>query len=115
MSVFTSLLNHTFVVSRKVRLADGQGGYPFEHTSIDAQNGRLRPASSSEKEAAMREGREITHVLYTLAGANIQRGDQVTANGLTVDVLAIRNPSQANEHWEIDCKETQLETPEAVS
>jgi len=115
MSVFTSLLNQTYTVSRRVRVSDGQGGWEIFYEEIGAVEGRLRPASGSEKEVAAQERREISHVLYVVADEDIERGDQVEGAGLVVEVLGIREPSQAGHHWEIDCLEIQLEKAEVGS
>lgn len=109
MSVFTSLLNNDFAIRRKRRTSNGQGGWPEDFVTVATLLGRLRPASGAEREAALLEERQITHVLYVLAGADIARGDEVTGGGLTVEVQGIREPSQAHEHLEIDCLERQFE------
>lgn len=117
MSVFDSLLNNDFTRLRMRRTTDGQGGwvsdYP-EDTAVTIR-GRIRPASSSEMEIALREERLLTHVFYCVAGVDVRRGDQlhVTSPGsghvLIVEVDAIREPSLAGKHWECDCRELQVE------
>ena len=109
MTVFESLLNHTFTVKRRRRSPDGQGGWSIDYVEIDPAQGRIRPASSREREIAQQEGREISHVLYVVAGSDIERGDRVIYSDLTVDVEAVREPSKAGEHLEIDCVERQVE------
>jgi SPP1 family predicted phage head-tail adaptor len=116
MSVFESLLNNEFTVARRRRTSDGQGGWAIDHVPIGTVRGRLRPASSRERTEAQRQDREITHVLYVAAGADIARGDRVTlapstgsGQALAVEVEAVREPSQAGEHLEIDCRELQRE------
>lgn len=109
MSVFTSLLNNTFTIERRRRTADGQGGWAIDYVDPHTVRGRIRPATSSEREVAQREERQITHVLYVVAGTDIKRGDRVTVDDLVVDVDAIREPSKADEHYEIDCLERQRE------
>lgn len=109
MSVFTSLLNNDFAISRRRRTPDGQGGWVIDYVAQGTARGRIRPASSAEREVAQREERQITHVLYVVAGTDIERGDRVTVGDLTVDVEAIREPSKAGEHYEIDCRERQVE------
>lgn len=111
MAVFQSLLNHEFSVSRLSRVSDGQGGWTESLVPAGTLRGRMRPASSQEREAAALAERQISHVLYTLAGADIQRGDTVTLGALSVQVDAIREPSQAQEHIEVDCLERQVEGP----
>ena len=78
--------------------------------------GRIRPATSAEREVAKLERRDITHVLYVVHGTDIARGDRVECGDLTVDVQGIREPSKASHHLEIDCLEVQHEaTVEAGS
>jgi SPP1 family predicted phage head-tail adaptor len=110
MSVFTSLLNHDFTKFRRRRTPDGQGGWAVDYVSVETVRGRLRPASSSEREAAAREERQVTHVFYCDAGEDITRGDRLSYSGLTVDEEGVREPSLAGEHLEIDCLEIQAET-----
>jgi SPP1 family predicted phage head-tail adaptor len=107
--MFESLLNNSFTVTRRKRTSDNQGGWKIGYASVGTVAGRIRPATSAEQEIAMQEGRHLTHVLYTLATADIERGDRVTCGDLTVDVLGIREPSLAGHHYEIDCEEWQKE------
>lgn len=116
MSVFESLLNNTFTISRRVRTSDGQGGWAISYEDIGSVEGRLRPASGAEREVAAQEERQITHVLYVVASAHIsgtsediQRGDQVEGDGVIVEVMGVREPSRAGHHLEIDCLEIQHE------
>lgn len=107
--VFATLLNHSFTISRRTRTSDGQGGFEIGYSNVGTVNGRMRPASSNEKEVAAAEQRNISHVLYVESDADIKRGDRVTFESLTVDVLAIREPSLMGHHLEIDCLEVQKE------
>lgn len=107
MSVFTALLNNTFSLSRIVRTFDGAGGWVEARTTIGTVRGRLRPMGGTERDVADQEQREITHVLYVAAGANIARGDEVEGAGVIVEVLGVREPSRAGHHLEVDCREVQ--------
>lgn len=109
-SVFISLLNNVFAVSRLRRTPNGQGGWGIDYVLLGQIAGRIRPASSAEREAAMLQERVITHVLYTPAGADVLRGDRVETGGLSVEVEAVRQPSRAGHHLEIDCRERQFES-----
>lgn len=123
MTVFESLLNKTFHVARRRRTADGQGGWVIDYVEIDSVRGRMRPVAGGEREAAMIEERDVSHVLYVLAGEDIKRGDLVSPGALIIDgfdvtsatgdliveVLGVRDPSLAGEHLEIDCQERQFE------
>ncbi len=111
---FAALLNNSFTIDRRDRLSDGQGGWTIIYATADTVEGRIRPASSSEKDVAASEERQISHVLYTLAGEDIARGDLVSCGDLEVEVLGIREPSLAGKHWEIDCLERQKEFTEEI-
>lgn len=115
MSVFGSLLNQTATLYRRVRTADGQGGWEISYAANGTAEARLRPARSSERQTARQEQREISHVLYVTAASDILRGDLVVIDGIAVDVMAVREPSRAGEHLEIDCLETQAEAVNIVS
>ena len=112
MTVFESLLNNTFTVSRRTRVSDGQGGWIISYLELGTVQGRIRPTSSSERVVAASEEQQISHVLYVLHGADVARGDLVECGDLAVDVLGIREPSLAGEHLQIDCLERQQESTE---
>jgi head-tail adaptor len=114
MTVFESLLNNTFTVERRDRVSDGQGGWIIVYEAGTVVEGRIRPANTNERVVADSEEQQVSHVLYTLAGVDVARGDRVTTGDLTVEVLGIREPSEAGEHWEIDCLERQYETVEEI-
>jgi SPP1 family predicted phage head-tail adaptor len=115
-AIFESLLNNWFVISRQEKMSDGQGGWLTSYVSIGIVRGRIRPASSSERQVAQENQRQITHVLYVLPKTDIARGDLVTCDGLAVDVQGVRDPSFAGHHLEVDCVETQRDvTQEAGS
>ncbi len=109
MSVFSSLLNQEFTTTRPSRVSDGQGGWTVSYTTVGVVRGRLRPASAEERSVAAQEQRRISHVLYVAAGEDIARGDLVTGDSVTVEVLGVREPSRAGQHLELDCQETQIE------
>ncbi len=108
-AVFESLLNHDVAIERRRRSPDGQGGWAIDYQPVETVRGRIRPASSTEREVAMAELREVSHVLYVKTDADVVRGDRATVDGLTVEVQAIREPSKAGHHLEIDCLEVQQE------
>ena len=115
-AVFNSLRNNTFVSFRRDRVPDGQGGWPIVYIQYITFLGRIRPASSAERETAQQEQRAISHVLYVEYGEDIARGDLVLGGRLAVDILGVREPSQAAHHLEIDAMEVQHEiTVEAGS
>jgi SPP1 family predicted phage head-tail adaptor len=109
MTVFESLLNHEFAHLVRRRTSDGQGGWAIDYVSLAPVQGRMRPASSTERERAAQENHQITHIFYCLAGESVARGDRLGYGGLLVDVVGVREPSLAGEHLEIDCEERQQE------
>jgi SPP1 family predicted phage head-tail adaptor len=110
--VFESLLIHTGIVYRKIRASDGQGGFSTAWGEVGSLEGRLRPVTANDERVAVQEQSEITHVWDTLTTADIARGDRLEVEGVTVDVLAVREPSYMNHHYECDCKLSQLEGDE---
>lgn len=115
MTVFESLLNNTFTVSRRLRVSDGQGGWPIAYVTIGTVEGRIRPTSSNERVVAAAEEQQISHVLYVAHGSDVVRGDLVECGDLAVEVLGVREPSLAGKHLEIDCQERQQESQEVGS
>jgi SPP1 family predicted phage head-tail adaptor len=105
----TSLFNNTFTIERRTRTSDGMGGFTIGYSSAGTVEGRIRPAGATERAAAAQESREISHVFYTAVDEDIERGDRVTCGDLVVEVLGIREPSEAGHHYEIDCLEVQSE------
>ncbi len=106
---FEALLNRTYTLARRERVSDGRGGWPWSYVDQGTVKGRLRPASSAERTAAQQEQREISHVFYCAYDEDVKRTDRLTADGITVYVDAIRKPSRADHHLEVDCSETQVE------
>ena len=109
MSVFQSLLNNDFDVARLSRVSDGQGGFSAVYSEVTTVTGRMRPTSATERTVADSEEAQISHVFYTEAGEDILRGDMISLGDFSAEVLDIREPSHADEHWEIDCLERQYE------
>lgn len=107
MPLPTRLLNETVTVNRPTRSDDGAGGWTESLTLIGDVQGRIRPTTSREREAAAHQEADVTHVVYTLTAADIKRGDELTARGQTLVVEAIREPSVTGHHYEIDCVERQ--------
>lgn len=114
MGVFESLLNKDYSVYRRLRMPDHQGGWALLYTNIGVVTGRLRPATSQEREVAALEERRISHVFYCVHGEDIVRGDALYGDGIVVDVVGVREPSRADHHLEIDCWERQAEATEEL-
>jgi len=104
-----TLLNKRIEVHSLVRTDDGQGGWTESYQDSGViLSGRVRPRSASEREMAGSEYSEISHVVYTLSPP--KRGNRLVIDDLTLEVIAVRNPSLMGHHYEIDCKEIQAGT-----
>lgn len=108
MTFFNGLLNADYTISRLAPVSDGQGGFIEAWAELATVRGRMRPAGAGEVTVAQQAEREITHVLYVAGTVEIARGDLVTGTGISVEVLGVRNPSQAGHHLEVDCRQTQI-------
>jgi SPP1 family predicted phage head-tail adaptor len=109
MALIDMLYNHSYVILRKTRTGDGQGGWGETWSTVATIAGRMRPASAAERTAADQRQALVSHVLYCGPDTNIARGDRVTGQERLWNVIAIREPSHAGHHLEVDCAETQLE------
>lgn len=109
MALIESLFNHDWTLTRRTRTADGQGGYTQTWATVATVAGRMRPASAAERTLAMQRRADISHVWYVAADEEVQRGDRITGQGRTYDVIAIREPSHAAHHLEVECFEWQQE------
>jgi SPP1 family predicted phage head-tail adaptor len=113
--MINALFTHTFTVSRLSTASDGQGGWAQSRVDVGTILGRLRPTSASERTVAQQGQAQVSHVLYTSADADVQRGDLVTGAGKVVEVIAVREPSHMGHHLEVDCQEIQQASEEVGS
>lgn len=109
MSHIETLFNTTFTVSVKARTSDGRGGWAVSWKEAGSVVGRMRPASAAERLMAAQRQATLSHVLYVSAEEAIQRGNRVSDGERAWEVVAVREPSLAGHHLEIECQETQLE------
>jgi len=109
MALIDALYIHSLAVTRKARASDGQGGWTETWGTVATISGRIRPASANERILARQQQAEISHVFYCAASVDVTRGDRLAGEGRTWDVIAVREPSHARHHLEIDCLERQIE------
>jgi SPP1 family predicted phage head-tail adaptor len=112
--MLSSLLNREFVHYRKTRTSDGYGGWEEVFVQLPNFKGRLSPIEGKEQEWAESPVRQLMHVLYTEADLDIRRGDRVLIDNRELEVMLIREPSQAGHHLEIDCREVQEENQDVT-
>lgn len=109
------LYNHAFTISRIQRMSDAQGGWTVGYVVVDTCQGRLRPVSTSERTVSNQEQAKVRYVLYCATTIDVRRADLVSGAGKVVEVVAVREPSLAGHHLEVDCEEIQKSTPEVES
>ena len=109
MSLIETLFISTFSVARRTRASNGQGGWIESWPVMVSIEGRMRPASATEQVAAQQRQAKISHVLYVAGAADVLRADRVSGESRLWDVIAVREPSHAGHHLEIDCLEIQRE------
>jgi len=107
MSLIDGLYISTFTHTRMSGTADGQGGWTQSPSVLGTIQGRMRPATATERVVAVQRQAEISHVLYCGADENVLREDVLTGEGRTWTVEAIREPSHAGHHLEIEVLELQ--------
>ena len=107
MGLIAALYNHTWTLTRKTRTSDGHGSFPASETTVGTLRGRMRPASATERTLAAQRLAEISHVFYCGADEEVQRDDVLSGEGRTWRVIAVREPSYAGHHLEVDCLEQQ--------
>jgi len=109
MSLIDGLYISTFTHTRMSGTADGQGGWTQAASPVGTGNiqGRMRPATATERVMAVQRQAEISHVFYCNADEDVLREDVLTGEGRTWTVEAIREPSHAGHHLEIECLEIQ--------
>ena len=105
------LLNVDVAVWRLFSTTDGQGGWTEALAYDHNERLRISPAASTERSVAAQEDLQLTHSAYGLPNANLQRGDELRANGRTYGVLGGRAPSRAH-HTKWWLKEQQVSQPE---
>ena len=107
MGLIEALYNHTWTLTRKTRTGNGHGSFPVTETSVGTVRGRMRPASANERTLAAQRQAEVSHVFYCGADEDVMRDDALSGQGRTWRVVAVRDPSHAGHHLEVDCIEMQ--------
>lgn len=109
---FLSLLNNEFDLYELANTHDGQGGFVKSHVFFGVVRGRIRPNSPSNSLFGQQLQQKVTHTLYLASPSSIERGWAVGWGGMMFKVLAVRQPSLAGHHLEIDLEMFQRENPD---
>lgn len=109
---FTNLLNNVFNIRRPNRTGDGQGGFSTTYPIQETTRGRLRPANANDATIGEKWDASISHVLYAPFGVDVKRDDLVELQSVDhFRVIAVRQPSYARRHLEIDLEQIQEVPP----
>lgn len=103
------LLNTSVQVWRVAVTGDGGGGQVETWVSQGAQRARLSQPSARQREVGDQDGAQLTHVVYLSPGADVRRGDQLRQTGLTLEVVAVFEPSVRGTYLRADCTARQAE------
>ena len=109
MPIIEALLNNTFSLSRVSRTDDAQGGWVEEYSPVGTFRGRIYPVEGTERDIARSEEVQITHKVYTHANEDIRKGDLISLRTLVLEVVMVREPSMAQHHLVLECRERQEE------
>lgn len=88
------LLNRELAVGRATRAEDPYGGGVNTVATVGTVRARVSRPSPAEREVAAREGVRVTHTAYLLPDADVQRGDLLTGDGQTFEVISVVAPSR---------------------
>lgn len=88
------LYNRTLTVSRGTRVDDPYGGGTDTVATVGTVDTRVSRPSPAEREVAAREGVRVTHTAYMDPGVDVRRGDVLTGDGQTFEVISIVAPSR---------------------
>ena len=104
MRISRSLLNHTLTLQTITRTDDGAGGYTEGWTDSTSFRARICPVSAREQLLQDKVTPQATHHVYC-DYMTITEDNRIKWGSKYLEILGIRNPSQASGHLEIDVRE----------
>lgn len=102
------LLNKTLIVYRPSYATDAVGGRTRTRVQVGTVRAQVNQPSAAEREVAAQLGAMLTHVVYTLTSANVERGDELDADGTLLRVLAVVTNSRRT-YARLECEAVQSE------
>ena len=94
-------------IQRKTRVSDDQGGWTEGWADKATERGKIRPASTSERNIAGQDESLTTHVAYLRVGCDLMFGDRLLISDIGYEITGIREPAGAGKHYEVDLKMVQ--------
>ena len=114
----SSLLNESLAVYARSGTSDGEGGYNFTFSEVSTTDGRIYPASSSEKIIGGKWDALVTHSVIVPDGTGLQRNQYLLdGGGIYYRIIAAQNPSRAGgnvNHEKYILEETQVNNDRIV-
>lgn len=109
MSRVGKLLNSSAEVWRSTRTPDGIGGWVDAWAQVGVKPVRARFSQPSAAERTVNDHLEarLTHVVFLLSDADVQRGDELRKPGRVFRVLDTYEPSVAGTYLRANCEERQ--------
>lgn len=104
------LLVSALDVYRRTRTPDGQGGFEFTYTLLEAGRPvKVDQASARERSEAEQAGASMTHKIYQADTADSQRGDEFRSGDKTYRVNNVVEPSHSGVYRRADVELIQPE------
>jgi SPP1 family predicted phage head-tail adaptor len=88
------LLNRSLDVARETSAPDGMGGTTTTLATVGTVAAKVDQPSTAEQQVAAQSGSRHTHNAYFAPTADVRRGDTLTGDGDTFDVLSVVEPSE---------------------
>ena len=102
-------MNHLFnreFVHQRLFTGKDEFGDPFEEwRTIGIIRGRMRPANVNERFIASVAALTIDYIFYCGPGEDIRRGDRIIFGDVVMEVTAVKDPSLAGHHLEVEGKQ----------
>lgn len=101
------LLNTTLDVYRPSFTPDGRGGQTETIASVGTIRAQVNQPTAEERMVAAQNGANLTHVVHTTFGADVERGDELDEGGARrLRVLAVITNSR-HTYARLECEVTQ--------
>ncbi|MFF8942840.1 head-tail adaptor protein [Streptomyces sp. NPDC014864] len=104
------MLNVSADVYRDQRTPDGMGGYTRAWVDHGPVRCRFSQPTAVERTIGAQHGDSLTHVVYLLPNADVQRGDELRRGSDVFLVLATYQPSVAGTYLRADTLHRQAGT-----
>lgn len=100
-------LNSTLTVYRATYVDDGAGGRTKTSAVAGTIRAQVNQPTAQERLAAAQLGAELSHVIHTTFGADVERGDELDAGGARrLRVRAVFNDSRET-YKRLECEVVQ--------